>query len=109
MQHSDVAAGRILIVDDDTELCALTHRFLAGEGFETEHVHSGEEGVQRALQVFSKWQPPAGSTFHQFVGRVDGEGGFAEGGAVADVGDGVPAAEPAGIIGSTICDGCSAS
>ena len=36
-----------------------------------------EDGVQRALQLFSKWQPPAGSTFHQFVGRVDGEGGFA--------------------------------
>lgn len=36
-----------------------------------------EDGVQRALQLFSKWQPPAGSTFHQFVGRIDGEGGFA--------------------------------
>jgi Domain of unknown function (DUF3303) len=36
-----------------------------------------EETVRRALQVFSKWQPPAGTTFHQFVGRVDGEGGFA--------------------------------
>jgi hypothetical protein len=36
-----------------------------------------EAGVQRALQLFSKWQPPDGSTFHQFVGRLDGEGGFA--------------------------------
>jgi hypothetical protein len=36
-----------------------------------------EEAVQRALQLFSKWQPPAGVTFHQFVGRVDSEGGFA--------------------------------
>lgn len=36
-----------------------------------------EEAVQRALELFSKWQPPAGTTFHQFVGRVDGEGGFA--------------------------------
>jgi hypothetical protein len=36
-----------------------------------------EDGVERALQLFSKWQPPAGTTFHQFVGRVDGEGGFA--------------------------------
>jgi hypothetical protein len=36
-----------------------------------------EEGVRRALELFSKWQPPDGTTFHQFVGRVDGEGGFA--------------------------------
>lgn len=36
-----------------------------------------EEGVRRSLELFSKWQPPSGTTFHQFVGRVDGEGGFA--------------------------------
>jgi hypothetical protein len=36
-----------------------------------------EDGLRRALQLFSKWQPPAGSTFHQFVGRVDAHGGFA--------------------------------
>ncbi len=36
-----------------------------------------EEAVQRALQLFSKWQPSAGVTYHQFVGRVDAEGGFA--------------------------------
>ena len=31
-----------------------------------------EESVARALQVFSKWQPADGVTFHQFLGRVDG-------------------------------------
>lgn len=36
-----------------------------------------EEALRRALALFSKWQPPAGTTFHQFVGRVDGEGGVA--------------------------------
>jgi hypothetical protein len=36
-----------------------------------------EDAARRALEVFSKWQPPAGTTFHQFVGRLDGEGGFA--------------------------------
>jgi hypothetical protein len=36
-----------------------------------------EESAARALQLFSKWQVPAGSTFHQFVGRLDGDGGFA--------------------------------
>lgn len=33
--------------------------------------------VRRGLQMFSKWQQPAGATFHQFVGRLDGAGGFA--------------------------------
>jgi Domain of unknown function (DUF3303) len=36
-----------------------------------------EESAKRALELFSKWQPPAGVTFHQFVGRLDGEGAFA--------------------------------
>jgi len=36
-----------------------------------------EAGARRALELFSKWQQPAGTTFHQFVGRLDGEGGFA--------------------------------
>jgi hypothetical protein len=36
-----------------------------------------EKAVERALELFSKWQPPAGTTFHQFVGRLDAEGGFA--------------------------------
>ena len=35
-----------------------------------------EAGIERALQVFAKWTPPAGSTF-QFVGKLDGTGGFA--------------------------------
>ena len=36
-----------------------------------------EESLRRNLQVFSKWTPPSDITFHQFVGRLDGEGGFA--------------------------------
>ena len=36
-----------------------------------------EESLRRALGLFSKWQPAAGTTFHQFVGRLDGEGGYA--------------------------------
>jgi hypothetical protein len=38
---------------------------------------NAEADVKRSLSIFSKWSPSAGSTFHQFVGRVDGEGGFA--------------------------------
>jgi Protein of unknown function (DUF3303) len=36
-----------------------------------------EAGVARLLEVFSKWAPADDLTFHQFVARVDGEGGFA--------------------------------
>src|SRR5262249_25141216 len=35
-----------------------------------------EEAVRRVLQLFSKWTPPASATIHQFVGRLDGGGGF---------------------------------
>lgn len=36
-----------------------------------------EETAKRALAAFSQWKPSPSSTFHQFVERVDGEGGFA--------------------------------
>ncbi|MEU2257976.1 DUF3303 family protein [Nocardia xishanensis] len=36
-----------------------------------------EASMQRALDVFANWKPSAGMTFHQFVGRLDGRGGFA--------------------------------
>jgi hypothetical protein len=36
-----------------------------------------EETLTRALQVFRKWSPPEGTTFLQFLGRIDGPGGFA--------------------------------
>ena len=36
-----------------------------------------EASAQRALEVFAKWTPPASSTFHQFLSRLDGTGGFA--------------------------------
>ncbi|NMM88357.1 DUF3303 domain-containing protein [Rhodococcus sp. SRB_17] len=36
-----------------------------------------EESTRRGLAVFSKWTPTETSTFHQFLGRLDGEGGFA--------------------------------
>jgi hypothetical protein len=36
-----------------------------------------EAGFARVLDVYSKWTMPSDSTFHQFVLRLDGEGGFA--------------------------------
>jgi two-component system response regulator CpxR len=40
---------RILIIDDDFELCSLVSEYLAPEGFRVESVHDGETGLQRAL------------------------------------------------------------
>ncbi len=50
-----------------------------------------EAAAKRGLAIFSKWSPPAGMTFHQFVGRLDGAGGFAvvETDNTADLLDGV--------------------
>ncbi|HEV8592689.1 MAG TPA: response regulator transcription factor [Pyrinomonadaceae bacterium] len=40
--------SKILIIDDDEELCDLVSEYLAAEGFETEAVHDGEAGLKRA-------------------------------------------------------------
>ena len=36
-----------------------------------------EEDAKRVLQLVSKWSPAPDATFHQFVARLDGEGGYA--------------------------------
>jgi len=41
---------RILLVDDDIELCELLTDYLSGEGFEVVSVHDGRSAVQRALE-----------------------------------------------------------
>jgi two-component system response regulator CpxR len=41
--------NRILVIDDDTELCELLADYLKPEGFELHLVHDGEQGLQRAL------------------------------------------------------------
>jgi DNA-binding response OmpR family regulator len=43
------AMTRILIIDDDSELCALVARFLTGEGFAVDRAADGSEGIGRAL------------------------------------------------------------
>jgi two-component system response regulator CpxR len=40
---------RLLVVDDDRELCQLVTRFLAREGFEISWASCGEAGLERAL------------------------------------------------------------
>jgi DNA-binding response OmpR family regulator len=41
--------GRVLIIDDDIELCELLAARMNGEGFEIEAVHEGNLGLERAL------------------------------------------------------------
>jgi DNA-binding response OmpR family regulator len=41
---------RVLIVDDDVELCDLLGEFLRRDGLESTAVHTGEEGVVQALK-----------------------------------------------------------
>ena len=43
------APRHLLVVDDDTELCQLLSEYLLPEGYDVESVHSGVEGVERAL------------------------------------------------------------
>jgi len=40
---------RILVIDDDVELCGLVGEYLAPEGFQIEAVHDGNRGLERAL------------------------------------------------------------
>jgi two-component system response regulator CpxR len=40
---------RLLVVDDDRELCQLVTRYLAREGFDISWASNGEAGVERAL------------------------------------------------------------
>jgi two-component system, OmpR family, response regulator CpxR len=44
-----MAAVPVLLVDDDTELCASLKRLLAIDGFEVTAVHDGDSGIQQAL------------------------------------------------------------
>ena len=41
--------AKILVIDDDVDLCELVGEYLEGEGFSVEAAHSGEAGAERAL------------------------------------------------------------
>lgn len=45
MKHVD----RILVIDDDVELCSLVSEYLRPEGFQVDAVHDGKNGLTRAL------------------------------------------------------------
>lgn len=41
--------NRILVIDDDVELCELLTDYLSGEGFSVETVNNGKQGAEQAL------------------------------------------------------------
>jgi two-component system response regulator CpxR len=43
------APRHLLVVDDDAELCQLLSEYLVPEGYDVEAVHTGTDGVERAL------------------------------------------------------------
>ncbi len=49
MKATDLSMERVLVVDDDAELCQLVTRFLAREGFEIAWAPGGDVGVEQAL------------------------------------------------------------
>lgn len=44
-----VVVDRILVIDDDVELCELVAEYLAPEGFSVDIIDNGTDGVERAL------------------------------------------------------------
>ena len=40
---------RILLVDDDLELCSMQGQYLSNEGFAVQMYHDGESGLEEAL------------------------------------------------------------
>jgi two-component system, OmpR family, response regulator CpxR len=43
------SVDKILVIDDDVELCTLVAEYLEPEGFQVEAVHDGRQGLERAL------------------------------------------------------------
>jgi DNA-binding response OmpR family regulator len=44
-----ISATQLLLIDDDTELCAMLGEYLAPEGFTVTALHDGESGARTAL------------------------------------------------------------
>ena len=49
VSESKSAMQKILVIDDDVELCELVAEYLEPDGYKVEGVHEGSQGVQRAL------------------------------------------------------------
>lgn len=42
--------GRLLLIDDDVELCELMYEYFTGKGYALESVNNGRDGLARALE-----------------------------------------------------------
>jgi two-component system response regulator CpxR len=49
MYNKERRVDRILVIDDDVELCSLVAEYLEPEGFQVEAVYNGEQGLAKAL------------------------------------------------------------
>jgi two-component system response regulator CpxR len=47
--YTEALVNRILIIDDDRELCALVARFLTSEGFDVDRAADGSHGIELAI------------------------------------------------------------
>ncbi len=48
-RKSESAAARILVIDDDAELCKLVSRFLGADGYAVQTTHSSGQGIELVL------------------------------------------------------------
>ncbi|MGA2694712.1 MAG: response regulator transcription factor [Terriglobales bacterium] len=50
MSRTGKFVDKILVIDDDVELCSLVAEYLAPEGFDVEWVYDGTRGLKRSLE-----------------------------------------------------------
>src|SRR5579872_7546048 len=50
MSKTGKSVDKILVIDDDIELCSLVGEYLAPEGFDVEWVYDGTRGLKRSLE-----------------------------------------------------------
>jgi DNA-binding response OmpR family regulator len=67
MKRSEGTRERILVVEDDEDLCAILCRFLEGEGFRADAVHDGESAVERVRR-----ERPDGIVLDVMLPRMNG-------------------------------------
>jgi two-component system, OmpR family, response regulator CpxR len=48
-QTQDTGVGRVLVIDDDRELCELVREYLVQECFHVDLIHEGKHGLEQAL------------------------------------------------------------
>ena len=67
MKRSEGTGERILVVEDDEDLCAILCRFLESEGFRADAVHDGEAAIQRVRR-----ERPDGVVLDVMLPRMSG-------------------------------------